>query len=91
MLISKQSLHVVDSKEFREMILFDAAHLQDEDIPHRSKLRMLIQVSYNAHRAEVRIEMQVHYSVYVVRSVWYLTCLSQGRPRSNFLHCGPVD
>ncbi|OJT08400.1 hypothetical protein TRAPUB_688 [Trametes pubescens] len=56
--VDDQSLHVVDSKEFREMILFDAAHLQDEDIPHRSKLRMLIQVSYNAHRAEVRIEMQ---------------------------------
>ncbi|CDO72222.1 hypothetical protein BN946_scf184970.g74 [Trametes cinnabarina] len=56
--VDDQSLHVVDSVEFREMILFDAEHLEDKDIPHRTKLRMLIRASFNVHRADVRIEMQ---------------------------------
>ncbi|OJT05329.1 hypothetical protein TRAPUB_3770 [Trametes pubescens] len=55
--VGDQSLYVIDSREFREVILYDAEHLRDEDIPHRTKLRELIRTAHKKHRIEVQVEM----------------------------------
>lgn len=37
-----QSLNLIESREFRDLLLFLRETLNDQDIPHRTKLRSLI-------------------------------------------------
>ncbi|KAI0687366.1 hypothetical protein C8Q76DRAFT_569609, partial [Earliella scabrosa] len=40
------------------MMLFDAEHLEDGDIPHRTKLRELIRDNFKATQTKLREELQ---------------------------------
>jgi hypothetical protein len=57
LLIYFQSLDVVDCPELRNLLLFIGAELQDEDIPHRTKMSELISKRF---QVELIKEIQVH-------------------------------
>ncbi|KAI0700241.1 hypothetical protein C8T65DRAFT_538891, partial [Cerioporus squamosus] len=41
------------------LLLYDAAHLTDDDIPHRTKLRELIKTHFKTFQTELRQELRV--------------------------------
>ena len=50
-------MNCLECEEFRELLLYDAANLTDEDIPHRTKLRELIHSEFERYRAKLRDEL----------------------------------
>ncbi|KAJ7702894.1 hypothetical protein B0H16DRAFT_736274 [Mycena metata] len=44
--VDDQALNVVDCPELRDLLLFIGAQLEDEDIPHRTKLGQLISTRF---------------------------------------------
>lgn len=49
----------MECPEFREMLLYDSEHLEDGDIPHRTKLPELIHAQYMLTKQEIHAEMHV--------------------------------
>ncbi|KAG8821310.1 hypothetical protein FRC17_009861 [Serendipita sp. 399] len=46
MVVDDQSYRTVDSKEFRDLLLFCGRQLQDKDIPHRDRLGRLVMTAF---------------------------------------------
>jgi hypothetical protein len=55
-----QSLNLIESREFRDLLLFLRETLNDQDIPHRSKLRSLIIEEWVEYWDDLKTELKVH-------------------------------
>jgi hypothetical protein len=52
-IVNDQAIHVVDSEEFRQMIISINPTLSDQDIPHRTAIHL--RVDGNKHNSGVRV------------------------------------
>ena len=60
-----QSLNVVESEEFRKLILILREGMRDHDIPHRTKMREIILTRWKEFFETVRRDLQVCDSFYL--------------------------
>ncbi|KAJ7482847.1 hypothetical protein B0H11DRAFT_1807231, partial [Mycena galericulata] len=56
--VDDQALDVVDCPELRDLLMFIGAQLEDEDIPHRTKLSQLIASRFHTEYTKMINEIQ---------------------------------
>jgi hypothetical protein len=75
----------VERPEFRALLLLLRADLDDEDIPHRTKIRTAIMEAWEKEYARLKKEMQVSDSNAISNSIQ--SALTRCRPTSTTLVC----
>jgi hypothetical protein len=54
-----QSINLIESRDFRDLLLMLRDTLQEQDIPHRTKIRSLIIDGWTAYYTELKAELGV--------------------------------
>lgn len=68
-----QALHVVDSKQFRDMIMAANPSITDKDIPHRTSITKQILKRYKQERIGLRDKLKVCYLYLLIPEL--MTCI----------------
>lgn len=59
----RQSINVVENREFRDLLLFLKPELIDGDIPHRTKIRAAIVEHWRLQFSQLKMEIKVDKSL----------------------------
>jgi hypothetical protein len=68
-----QALHVVDSTQFRDMIMAANPSITNKDIPHRTSITKRILKRYKQERIGLREKLKVCYSYLLIPEL--MTCV----------------